>query len=38
MGIKENQISVKAKTADFLGSIGEGSGWASQAIVTIYKK
>ena len=38
MEIKESQVSVKAKTADFLGSIGEGSGWACQAIATIYKK
>tara|TARA_B110000008_G_C16745351_1_gene474358 strand:- start:177 stop:668 length:492 start_codon:yes stop_codon:yes gene_type:complete len=38
MEIKESQVSVKAKTADFLGSIGEGSGWACQAIATLYKK
>ena len=38
MGIKKNQISVKAKTADFLGPIGEGRGWACQTIATIYKK
>ncbi len=37
IGIKKNQISLKAKTADYLGFIGDGSGWSSQAIVTIYK-
>ena len=37
IGIKKNQISLKAKTADYLGYVGNGSGWSSQAIVTIYK-
>ena len=38
INIKENKISIKAKTTDFLGFIGDGSGWSSQAIVSIYKK
>ena len=38
MKINKNQISIKAKTTDFLGFIGNGEGWSSQAIVTIYKK
>ena len=37
ISIKKNQISLKAKTTDYLGYIGNGSGWSSQAIVTIYK-
>ena len=36
--IKESQVSVKAKTTDFLGFIGDGSGWSCQALVTLYKK
>lgn len=32
-----NRISVKATTVDYLGAIGAGDGWASQAIVTISK-
>ena len=38
MEIKKTQISLKAKTADFLGSIGQGLGWECQAVATIYKK
>ena len=38
MEIKKDQVSVKAKTADFLGPIGKGLGWECQAIATIYKK
>ena len=38
MEIKKPQISLKAKTADFLGSIGQGLGWECQAVATIYKK
>ena len=37
MEIKKNQISVKAKTADFLGPVGQSLGWECQAIATIYK-
>ena len=37
MSIKKNQISLKAKTTDYLGYVGNGSGWSSQAIVAIYK-
>ena len=36
--LKEDQISVKATTTDWLGVIGEGRGWAAQAVVTILKK
>ncbi len=32
-----NSISVKATTVDYLGPIGAGDGWASQAIATISK-
>lgn len=37
IGIPINSISVKATTVDYLGAIGAGDGWASQAIVTIFK-
>lgn len=37
IGIPINRISVKATTVDYLGAIGAGDGWASQAIVTISK-
>lgn len=37
IGIPINRISVKATTVDYLGAIGAGDGWASQAIVTIAK-
>tara|TARA_S200000501_G_scaffold25072_2_gene21756 strand:+ start:53736 stop:54203 length:468 start_codon:yes stop_codon:yes gene_type:complete len=36
--LEENQISVKATTTDSLGVVGEGRGWAAQAVVTILKK
>ena len=38
MEIKKKQISVKAKTEDGLGPIGQGLGWKCQAVATIYKK
>ena len=38
MEIKKDQVSVKAKTADFLGPMGKGLGWECQAIATIYKR
>jgi len=37
IGIPLNRISVKATTVDYLGEIGMGNGWASQAIATISK-
>lgn len=37
IGIPIGCISVKATTVDYLGAIGAGDGWASQAIVTISK-
>lgn len=37
IGIPIDRISVKATTVDYLGAIGAGDGWASQAIVTISK-
>ncbi|NHZ86275.1 MAG: 2-C-methyl-D-erythritol 2,4-cyclodiphosphate synthase [Planctomycetia bacterium] len=37
IGISINSISVKATTVDHLGVIGDGDGWASQAIATISK-
>ncbi len=33
--IDESMVSVKATTTDRLGYIGEGKGWASQAVVTV---
>ena len=36
--LDEDQISVKATTTDSLGVIGEGRGWAGQAVGTILKK
>jgi len=37
MQIDESQVSVKATTTDHLGFVGDGSGWAVQAIVTLSK-
>lgn len=37
LDITIDQISVKATTVDKLGAIGEGEGWAAQAVVTISK-
>ncbi|MEE9117220.1 MAG: 2-C-methyl-D-erythritol 2,4-cyclodiphosphate synthase, partial [Calditrichia bacterium] len=37
IGIPIDRISVKATTVDYLGAIGAGDGWVSQAIVTISK-
>jgi len=36
--VNESQISVKATTTDRLGFVGDGSGWAVQAIATLCKK
>ncbi len=33
--IDESAVSVKATTTDYLGYIGEGKGWATQAIATL---
>ncbi|MBC8216670.1 MAG: 2-C-methyl-D-erythritol 2,4-cyclodiphosphate synthase [Candidatus Marinimicrobia bacterium] len=33
--IDESAVSIKATTTDYLGYIGEGKGWATQAIATI---
>ena len=38
MDINESQVSIKATTTDNLGFVGDGSGWAVQAIATIYLK
>ena len=38
MQIDEPQVSVKATTTDHLGFVGDGSGWAVQAIATLCKK
>jgi len=38
MQIDESQVSVKATTTDHLGFVGDGSGWAVQAIATLCKK
>ena len=38
MQIDESQVSVKATTSDHLGFVGDGSGWAVQAIATLCKK
>ncbi|HIF35668.1 MAG TPA: 2-C-methyl-D-erythritol 2,4-cyclodiphosphate synthase [Candidatus Thioglobus sp.] len=38
MQIDESQVSVKATTTDHLGFVGDGSGWAVQAVATICKK
>ena len=35
--IKISQISIKATTTDYLGFVGNSSGWASQTIATLYK-
>ena len=35
MQIDESQVSVKATTVDYLGFVGDGSGWAVLAVVTI---
>ena len=37
IGIPIESISVKATTVDYIGAIGSGEGWASQAIATISK-
>ena len=37
ININKSQISIKATTSDYLGFIGNNSGWASQTIATIYK-
>ena len=36
--IKKSQISIKATTTDYLGFVGDSSGWASQTIATLFKK
>lgn len=38
IGIPIGCISVKATTVDYLGAIGAGDGWASQAIATLSKQ
>ena len=38
MQIDESQVSVKATTTDNLGFVGDGSGWAVQAIATVCNK
>lgn len=38
MDIDESQVSVKATTTDHLGFVGDYSGWAVQAIATLYLK
>ncbi|MDP6727250.1 MAG: 2-C-methyl-D-erythritol 2,4-cyclodiphosphate synthase [Candidatus Marinimicrobia bacterium] len=38
MQIDESQVSVKATTTDHLGFIGDGSGWAVQAVATLQLK
>ena len=35
MQIDESQVSVKATTTDYLGFVGNGSGWAVLAVVTL---
>ena len=35
MQIDESQVSVKATTADYLGFVGDGSGWAVLAVATL---
>ena len=35
--ISIDQVSVKATTVDHVGAIGNGDGWAAQAIATISK-
>ena len=35
MQIDESQVSVKATTADYLGFVGHGSGWAVLAVATL---
>ena len=35
--VLESQISIKATTTDFLGYIGNGSGWACHSVATLYK-
>lgn len=37
MQLDESQVSVKATTTDHLGFVGDGSGWAVQAIATLSK-
>ena len=38
MQIDESQVSVKATTTDNLGFVGDGFGWAVQAIATVCNK
>ncbi|MFQ6604326.1 MAG: 2-C-methyl-D-erythritol 2,4-cyclodiphosphate synthase [Fidelibacterota bacterium] len=35
--IEESQLSIKATTTDHLGVIGEGRGWAAQAVATLTR-
>jgi 2-C-methyl-D-erythritol 2,4-cyclodiphosphate synthase len=35
MQVDESQVSVKATTTDRLGFVGDGSGWAVQAVATL---
>ena len=35
MQVDESQVSVKATTTDRLGFVGDGSGWAGQAVATL---
>ena len=37
IGIEKNRISIKAKTQDYLGYIGNCSGWACQTVATLIK-
>ena len=37
MKLKESKINIKATTTDHLGFIGEGSGWACMAIVSLLE-
>ena len=38
MGVKENQISIKATTTEHLGFVGRKEGIAAQAVVLITQK
>jgi len=38
MQIDESKVSVKATTTDYLGFVGDSSGWAAQAIATLCVK
>ena len=37
IGVEENRISIKAKTEDYLGYIGNSLGWACQSVVSLTK-